>query len=93
MTVIATWTKQPAERLDYAVDFARWLDDGDTISSATAEATANTVSIEQVQNTSDTVRMVVSGGSDGDKAHIEITATTTAGLIKIACVEIRVKDC
>ncbi|WP_421849902.1 hypothetical protein [Oricola sp.] len=93
MSVLSHFVKAPADVLDYDVDFARWLETGDTISSATAAATADTVTIDSTVVSDTQVKVWISGGSNGDVATTTITAVTANGRTKTACIKITVKEC
>ena len=95
----ATFTKDPNERLDYELDFARWLPDGDTIESATAtvastgvEEGATTASVDAISFTDMTVRVWMLGGEAGQVATVIVSVTTAAGRIKEQPFRLRIKE-
>jgi hypothetical protein len=87
--------KAPVDRLDYDVDYGRWLTDSDTIGSASATVVDATVGfvVDQVEWTDQVVRVWVSGGVDGEESEIRVYATTLSGRTKEARFEMRVRDC
>lgn len=91
-----TLIKQPADQRDYDIDFARWIPDGDTITTATAIVTpivpATDIVIESVAITSPVVKVWISGGLDGSTYKITVTASTTGGRIKETEFKLRVRD-
>lgn len=100
--IIGKFTKQPAENLDYDVDFSEFLADGDTLVSTgnPPEPSPKNVVVEPAGLTlgptfvvNDTIiKQWVSGGVDGTKYKITITATSNAGRVKQVEFQIRVKD-
>lgn len=79
------------DRLDYDIDFARWLSEDDTISDATA--TADGLDIEAVQVFGQIVKVWVSGGVAGKSYQVDVTATTADGRVKDECFMIRISEC
>lgn len=95
MSCLAALEKTPSDRLDYDVDFARWLTDYDIIVSATATIadTDVTFTLDGVFWSNEIVKVWVIGGADGEQSEIAVYATTQSGRIKEACFSMRVKDC
>ena len=98
MAVLATYTQQPADRLDYDVYYASapdgtadWLDTGDSIASVTSAVDVVGLTVTHVL-TSPRVKLWVSGGVAGVAYKITVTVTTTLGRIKQDEMKIRVKD-
>lgn len=93
-----TLTKQPADQRDYDVDFARWIPDDDTITTATAIVTEidpdTDIVVESVAVDPDNaiVKVWISGGLDGSTYKITVTASTTGGRIKETEFKLRVRD-
>lgn len=100
--IIGKFEKQPAETLDYDIDFSEFLADGDTL-VATGEppipsplnvvvspaglSLGPTVVVDQK-----IIKQWVSGGTNGVKYKITITATSNAGRVKQVEFVIKVKD-
>lgn len=89
--------KQPADILDYDVDFSNWLPQGDTVTSATA--TASTIAgdlapltVNSVQVSSTVVKVWLSGGTDGNTYTVTVRATTVGGRMKEEDFRMRVKN-
>lgn len=80
------------DRLDYDVDFARWLSDDDTITDATATASAG-LTIDAVHVFGQVVKVWVSGGIASKSYRVDVTATTADGRVKDECFMIRVSEC
>ncbi len=100
---LATFDKQPADTLDYDIDFSAILDDGDTLASTGSPAIPTplnvvvspaglTVAPTFVINNGKTIKQWVSGGSSGIRYKITVTATTAAGRVKQVEFIVRVKD-
>lgn len=91
--MLATIIKQPADHLDYDVDYGRWLPDGDAVTMAEiAVEPAGDLVIESVQITDRIVKVWVSGGEDGATYKITVTASTSWGRIKETEFRIRVRE-
>lgn len=100
--IIGKFTKQPAETMDYDVDFSEFLSDGDTLLatgnppipsplSVTVDPVGLTLLGTYVIN-NNTIKQWVSGGTSGQKYKITITATSNAGRIKQIEFVVKVKD-
>ncbi len=91
--MLATIIKQPADQLDYDVDYGRWLPDGDAVTMAeTSVEPQGELIIDSVQLTDRTVKVWISGGVDGGTYKITVTASTSGGRIKEADFRIRVRE-
>lgn len=86
-------TKRPDDRLDYDVDFSRWLTTGDEIESVTVEINDGaTMQIDDHDFTPSAVKVWLSGGADGETATITVEATTAQDRVKEICFKIRVRE-
>lgn len=85
--------KQPADQLDYDLDFSEWLADGDTITGVTAvsDVPAELVILSALV-ADQTVKIWVSGGLDGSTYKVTATVSTSQGRIKELDFKIRVRD-
>ena len=86
-------TKRPDERLDYAVDFSRWLPSGDTVVSSVNTITGDEATIDASEVSGTSVTLWVEGGVDGETYTVSVEATTTQGRVKELCFRLRVRDC
>ena len=77
-----TFTKQPADVLDYGVDLTKWLVTGDTVSSATAAVSPSGLTISVTNGTTSEPKVWASGGDDGTEYQITLTVVTTGGRTK-----------
>lgn len=83
--------KSPDDRLDYDVDFSRWLSDGDSILSVDVTATDG-VNVETFVSNGSVVKIWLSGGNDGATSHINTTIETIEGRRKEHCFRLRLRD-
>lgn len=101
--ILGTFDKQPADTLDYDVDFSAILDDGDTLASVGNPAVPSPLSVvvspsgltltpTYVINSGKTIKQWISGGTSGIRYKITLTATTNAGRVKQVEFVVRVKD-
>jgi hypothetical protein len=92
MTILATFTKQPADVQDYDVDYSDWLAGfSDTGASATV-AVESGITLNLYTLASGVVKVWLSGGADGSTYKITTTLTTTGGRTKQAEIRIKVKE-
>jgi hypothetical protein len=101
--ILGTFIKQPAEYLDYDIDFSEFLADGDTLQSTGAPAVPSPLSVTAaptgitlgptfVINSGLGIKQWLSGGTNGVRYKITLTATTNGGRIKQVEFVVRVKD-
>lgn len=101
--ILGTFYKQPAESLDYDIDFTDFLSDGDTLVSTGNPPVPSPLSVvvspsgltlgpTVVINNGKTIKQWLSGGTDGTKYKITLTATSNAGRVKQVEFVVRVKD-
>jgi hypothetical protein len=86
------FTKDPDAVLDYTISWNAWLPDGDTITTATAEATSGIV-VDSVSHTIDDTTVWLSGGVAGSSYDVTVHVTTNGGreddrTITIVCKEL-----
>jgi hypothetical protein len=85
--------KQPADQLDYDLEFSDWLTSGDTINGATAVSDVPTeLIIQSVSVSGQIVKVWISGGVTGSTYKVTATVTTAQGRIKELDFKIRVKE-
>jgi len=100
--LLGKFVKQPAETLDFDIDFAEFLSDGDTLVTAgdppapdplsvVVSPAGLTLGLTLVRNGT-IIKQWVSGGTDGQKYKITITATSNAGRVKQVEFIVRVKE-
>jgi hypothetical protein len=85
--------KQPDEVLDYDVDFSEWLTGGDTIQSHSVAADAGiVVDSSTVSAPTQTVKVWLSGGTDGVTYKVTVTVVTVSGRTKQKEFKVKVKE-
>lgn len=94
-SILGRFIKQSGETLDYDVDYEDWFEGrADAPASFTATAEAGiTVAASSMASTY-VVRVVLSGGTDGESYKITVRLTTNAAtpIIKEADFVVKVKD-
>jgi hypothetical protein len=89
MAIVATYTQQPSDRLDY--DIPCDLDTGDSILSIATTTTPSGLTLNATF-TSPTVKLWVEGGTSGVTYKTEVTVTTAVGRKKQFEVRFKVKE-
>ena len=90
--VLGKFDKQPAEILDYDVDFTDWFANRtDAPSSHTATA-PDGITIVSATRTGNVVKVILSGGTEGTSYKITVRLTTTAALVKEADFTVKIKE-
>jgi hypothetical protein len=95
---LGTFTKTPAERKRYSLDYTDWLDTGETISTATFSVTPTTgatpliVDASSIDPGGKQVVFFVNNGVDGTTYEVEALVTTSGGQTKEDQVNFLVKD-
>jgi hypothetical protein len=91
--MLGTVEKQPAEILDYDVDFARWLDDTDTITDATVVISpTGSLAMSALDVDPALVKVWLTGGTSGVSYKVEVTVDTNAGRRGQVEFRVRVKE-
>ena len=92
MTILETHTKQPADVLDYDIDYTDWLG-SDTIASKTVTADDGiTIDSSAITGAGTRVKTWISGGTTATTYKITVTITTTGGLTKQDEFRVKVKE-
>lgn len=91
--ILGTVTQQPAERLDYDIDYVEqaFLTSGETISSAVTVVDVVGLTVATM-NLSTKVKLWIEGGTAGTTYKVTVTATTSDGRIKQDELKVRIKD-
>ncbi len=91
MANIGSFKQQPAEVLDYDIDFSEWIPEGDTITAAalTVEPTGPVVTYAI---SSPRVKVWFYDGTNGTTYKITVQATTNDNRVKEVEFKIKVKD-
>lgn len=91
--MLPTRMKGSEDRLDYDVDFRKWIPDGDRIMSAVASSSSENVSVTDYVIDTPTVKLWIEGGEPGETAIIRAKITTQQGRIKEVCFRLRITNC
>lgn len=92
MAIIGRFEKQPDEVLDYDIDFAEWIPDGDVVSSATITSSPAGLTVGTVGVFGSYLKVWISEGVDGTTYKLEVTATTQGGRVKQAEFLMKVRE-
>ena len=80
MSVLGKYKKQPVEVESYTINYAEDLTVGDEVISATAVVIpAGSMTVASIDVAVSSVRVWVSGGTDGVKYKVEVTSVTGDG--------------
>jgi len=96
--ILGTYSKQPAEKLDYDIDFSEWLPIGDTIQSNVVDveiepdANLTVISPGIISANGKVVKVWVEDGTSGLTYQVNIIATTVGGRVKEVEFKVRVKE-
>ena len=93
-TLIGRQVKQSGETLDYDVSFEDWFDTrSDTPASHTVTAETG-ITVVTSALSGEVVRVVLSGGTNGETYKVTVTLTTNAAtpIIKEVDFTVRIKD-
>jgi hypothetical protein len=91
MAVIGSFTQQPADKLDYDVDYSEWLQTGDSVLSTVVTASPSGLTLSDLIVGSK-VKVWVSGGVNLTKYKITVTTTTALGRIKQDELKVSIKE-
>jgi hypothetical protein len=91
MAVIGSFTQQPADRLDYDVDYSDWLQAGDSVLSTVVTVAPTGLDVTGLL-IGKKVKVWVSSGADLTKYKVTITTTTTLGRVKQDELKVSIKD-
>ena len=83
--------KDPDATLDYAFDWAAWLDEGETITNHTVTVPAG-ITLDSNAEASGVVTAWLSGGTAGDSYEVACQITTSAGRTDERTMQIRVRE-
>lgn len=90
--VLERFTKQPAERLYYDVDFAPFLDARGLSAVSHTTVAEPGLTIDSSVLTGKVVRFYASGGESRRSYKVTVTVTATGGVVKEADVTISVRE-
>jgi hypothetical protein len=87
------FTKQPADVLDYDLDFSDWLTGTDVLTGVVATASGpEDLQIQSASIVGQTAKIWISGGISGSTYKVTATISTSEGRVKQLEFKIRVRD-
>jgi hypothetical protein len=92
------FTKQPADVLDYDLDFSDWLTGTDVLTGVVAtasgpeESNPEDLQIQSASIVGQTAKIWISGGISGSTYKVTATISTSEGRVKQLEFKIRVRD-
>lgn len=97
---LGSLSKQPADVLDYDIDFSEWLRSGDTIETIDVVITrldgaaieVGDLAVKYTINNTPIVKVWLEKGVDGQSYKLEITVVTREGRTKQVELRARVRD-
>lgn len=92
MSVLGKFTKQPAEVLDYDVDFSDWLSNRTDLPQTFSVTVPTGIILDSSVRLGNVVKVVLSGGTSGQKYRITVRLSTDTGLLKEADFDVAVKE-
>lgn len=90
--ILGRFVKQPAEVLDYDVDYTDWFSNRADAPSAAAVSVPTGITLVSSILVGRTVKVTLSGGVAGERYKVTVLLTTTAGMVKEADFIVSVKD-
>lgn len=95
VAIIGKFEKQPAEILDYDVDYTEWFSnrtDEPAAADPIETIVESGITLVDATLTGLVVKVVLSGGTAGTRYKITVRMTTVAGLVKEADFTVTVKE-
>ncbi len=93
-TILGRKVKQSGETLDYDVSFEDWFENRSDAPASHTTTAESGITVEDSTLTGEIVRVVLSGGTDGETYKITVQLTTNAAtpIVKEADFTVRIKD-
>lgn len=92
MAVIARYTPQPNDNLDYDVRYDDFLSDGDSVSYGTASVSPSGLTVNAPLAVGNSLKLWVSGGVAGVKYKVTVRMFSTLGREKEDEIIFKVKE-
>lgn len=91
-SILARFSQQSTETLDYDVDFTDWFEDRvDTAASYTATVESG-ITLSTSSRSGSVVKVVLTGGTHGQSYKVTVRLTTSSGVVKEADFTVKIKD-
>lgn len=91
MPILGSFRQQPADTLDYDIDFSQWLPVGDVITQATVSVEPASLAVTHAIS-SPRVKVWCSEGDNGVTYKLTVTATTNDGRVKQVEFKLKVRE-
>jgi hypothetical protein len=89
--ILGKFTKQPDEILDYDVDYTDWFENREDSPASFTVAAEPGITIVSSGMAGPIVKVVLAGGTHGEKYKITVLLTTDEGLVKEADFTVTIK--
>jgi len=90
--VLGKFVKQPAEILDYDVDFTDWFAGRTDTPASFLVVAEDGITVIGSSRTGNVIKTILSGGTSGSKYKVTVRLTTSASLVKEADFMVAVKE-
>lgn len=91
MSLLGRYTKQPAEVLDYEIDYTDWMEGRADLPAGHVVAAEPGITVVGSARDGNKVTVALSGGADGQSYKITVLLTTTSGMVREADFQVSVK--
>lgn len=92
MSILGRFTKQPGETLDYDIDFSDWFLDREDVPASFTTVVPTGITLVSSVRLGTVVKLVLAGGTSGEKYQITVRMTTDTDLVKEADFIVSVKE-
>lgn len=89
--ILGTFTKQPADKFDYDIDYTDWLTSGDNVQGAIVSGDAG-ITIDSTFINDPRIKIWLSGGTAGITYKVTCTMTSSDGRVRQDEFKIRIKE-
>ena len=90
--MLGTMTQKPADRLDYDISFAAWLDRNDSITAASISISQPGLTGSATAISPKIIKVWISDGTAGTTYTVTVTATTAQGRRKSESFKVRIRE-
>lgn len=89
--ILGTFTKQPADTMDYDIDYTDWLTAGDNVQSSVVAADAG-ITVTSTFINDPRIKIWLAGGVAGTTYKVTCTTTSADGRVRQDEFKLRVKE-
>ena len=90
--ILGTFIKQPADVMDYDVEYQEWLSPGDTLESAQVTPSPDSITVQVVNLVDSRANIWLADGEVGTTYKFTINATTAYGRVRQDEFRVKIKD-